>query len=596
MDRRERIEQLRGKGLDNLTGDELAELNGLVAAEVSELRGAERTSDNVADIRTFVGIASEVTAEDDRRAEAENALNSEADELLAQFDGGRGEGEGNGEGNGDGAGEGAGEGEGNGEGASDGGQQPEGIAASAGAPAVRPRRAQLRSARQPQQPQQAAARDSEGAPIAIVASLDGQRNGAPVNGLEIAQSIGSRLDQIHRSGFLPQQDGQKLHVAGASYMDRFGDRVFTGDADENTAILDRLAADARNIGNLPNREAVLASGGVCAIYPMDYTFETIGSQDRPVRAALPSGGAPRGGVRFYKPPLYDASIYSQGVRQWTYANDAAVDPADDTTWKPCIEFDCGVDDTAELYAVTQCAEISNLRAKFNPENVAANLYYLGVAHSSLGDSLLLNTMVGKSRYVSEAGQVSALRDLLTYLDVSIASARDRYRLPISQAMHIMLPHWAREVLRIDMLRSAFPDDLGVSRFAITDAQINAWFASRNVAVTWLLDAFDSTQAVNSGGAQGSTTIGSPTALHMLPNTVKFLLYVEGTFTFLDGGDLDLGVTRDSSLNRRNRFQVFMETFEGIVMRGVQSEWHSAVLTANGASVGTIAPPAYAATL
>jgi hypothetical protein len=586
MNRRQQIEELRALGLDNLTSEQLDTLNRLVGEEITELRDAELTPEVVADIRTYVGISGEVTGEDDRRAQAEADLQRERDELLAQVDGNGSEGAG--EGDGDGA-EGAGgsEGDGEGEGEGEGEGAPQAVAASA-----RPRRATLRSTRTPVQP--GAAEETGGDLIPIVASADGSRSGPRMTGHAISEALIARIEQIRRSPNAGT-DGDKLHVAGATYLDRFGeDRTFSADPGRNTAILDRIAADARGIGTRGDREPVLASGGVCAIYPMDYTYDTIGSQERVVRASLPSGGAPRGGIRFYKPPLYDATVYGQGVRQWTFANDAAVDASDDSTWKPCIEFDCGTDDTAELYAVPQCAEISNLRARFNPENITANLYYLGIAHAALADSLLINFMISKSRYVQENGhEVSALRDLLTYLDVTIATLRDQYRLPLSQAMHIDLPHWAREVLRIDMMKAAFPDDLGGSRFAITDAQIQGWFTARNCAVTWLLDAIDSTQQLT---PQAVATIGSPNHLNNLPNVVKFLIYPEGTFTFLDGGELDLGVTRDSSLNRRNRYQLFMETFEGIVMRGVQSQFHAATLTPNGASVGTVAPAAYASTL
>lgn len=596
MNRRDRINELRALGLDNLTGEQLAELNTLIGEEIAELRDQAPTTESNAALAEAVGWAGEVNTEDDRRTEAAATLQRERDELLAQVDGeGSGDGEG-GEGDaaGDGEGDAAGDGDGAaGDGEGDGAAGGEGAAEQAVAASARPtpRRASLRSTRRapvsPVVPDEAC----EG-PIAIVASADGNRSGQRMTPIDVAQGIGERIAQLRRTSGAGT-DGDQLFVAGANYGDRFGDRVFGDSASDNTALLERLQSDARDLARREDREAVIASGGVCAIYPMDYTYDTIGVQDRPVRASLPSGLAPRGGVRFYKPPLYDATVYGQGVTQWSFADDAAVDAADDSTWKPCIEFDCGDDDEAELYAVPQCAEISNIRNKFNPENVAANLYYLGVAHASLADSYLMAAMIAKSRYVSEGSHVSALRDLLTYLDVTIATLRDQYRLPVGQPMHIDLPHWAREVLRIDMLRSAFPNDVGMNRFAITDAQITAWFSTRGCSVTWLLDAIDSSQALT---PQATASLGAPAALNNLPNVVKFLIYPEGTFTFLDGGEMNMGVTRDAELNRRNRFQVFMETFEGLVMRGVQSQFHAATINPSGEAVGTKAGAAWSSTL
>jgi hypothetical protein len=46
----------------------------------------------------------------------------------------------------------------------------------------------------------------------------------------------------------------------------------------------------------------------------------------------------------------------------------------------------------------------------------------------------------------------------------------------------------------------------------------------------------------------------------------------GAHLFLDGGTLDLGIVRDSTLNSTNDYQQFMETFEGHAFIGVESLW------------------------
>lgn len=60
------------------------------------------------------------------------------------------------------------------------------------------------------------------------------------------------------------------------------------------------------------------------------------------------------------------------------------------------------------------------------------------------------------------------------------------------------------------------------------------------------------------------------ALPGFPNQIDSLLFVSGSWLFLDGGNLDLGLVRDSSLNDRNRYRQFMETFEGAAFRGIES--------------------------
>jgi hypothetical protein len=60
------------------------------------------------------------------------------------------------------------------------------------------------------------------------------------------------------------------------------------------------------------------------------------------------------------------------------------------------------------------------------------------------------------------------------------------------------------------------------------------------------------------------------AIPGFPDKIDSLLYPTGTWAFLNGGSLDLGLVRDSTLNARNRYRQFQETFEGAAHRGVES--------------------------
>lgn len=55
-----------------------------------------------------------------------------------------------------------------------------------------------------------------------------------------------------------------------------------------------------------------------------------------------------------------------------------------------------------------------------------------------------------------------------------------------------------------------------------------------------------------------------------PDQIDALLFASGTKLFLDGGQLDLGLVRDSTLNARNRYRQFSETFEGVADRGIEN--------------------------
>ncbi len=65
--------------------------------------------------------------------------------------------------------------------------------------------------------------------------------------------------------------------------------------------------------------------------------------------------------------------------------------------------------------------------------------------------------------------------------------------------------------------------------------------------------------------------------------MHWFLFHEGAFVFLDGGMLDLGVVRDSTLNATNDFETFAETFEAAAFRGVESLWVASPICVNGES-------------
>jgi hypothetical protein len=49
--------------------------------------------------------------------------------------------------------------------------------------------------------------------------------------------------------------------------------------------------------------------------------------------------------------------------------------------------------------------------------------------------------------------------------------------------------------------------------------------------------------------------------------VQYAIFPEGAFIHVDGGTLDLGLVRDSTLNSTNDFQIFGETFENVARIG-----------------------------
>jgi hypothetical protein len=78
--------------------------------------------------------------------------------------------------------------------------------------------------------------------------------------------------------------------------------------------------------------------------------------------------------------------------------------------------------------------------------------------------------------------------------------------------------------------------------------------------TYYLDAV-------TGGTSQAFADETAGALDDFPDVIQWALYVEGAFIHVDGGSLELGMVRDSTLNSTNDFQMFGETFENVALLG-----------------------------
>jgi len=258
------------------------------------------------------------------------------------------------------------------------------------------------------------------------------------------------------------------------------------------------------------------------------------------------------------------------------------------TTKPALEITCGTETEVLVEAIPQILNVGNMRARFNPEILSQALHYLSMAHAVTAEVELLRQMRAFAKHVSGTQRFGVARDVLTTLDLVTAYTRDRYRLPDTTMLRVVLKRWIKNAIRADIAKAAFPYEGGdaYTSLAVTDAQIDAWFAARNVVPTW---AFDDDTGSQNFAAQGAGTASVPVALNGWPATTRMLIFPEGTFQFLDGGQLDLGVVRDSTLNAQNKMQLFAETFEGVAPRGFEALDFTAAFVSNGAAAGTVAP-------
>lgn len=332
--------------------------------------------------------------------------------------------------------------------------------------------------------------------------------------------------------------------------------VRVGDAEWGDRFLGRdVQLNAQRIARVTSHDALVAAGGICAPVPVRYDLPILGTDARPVRdEMLARFGADRGGVRTMPPPVI--TQLADAIDIWTEATDA--DPGAAT--KGCLTVTCPTEDETLVQAITKCLRFGNFRARFWPEQIEGWMQLAAVHHARTAENELLTQIAAGSTATTAQTVLGSSRDVLAVVDRATAYLRNRHRLPRTYPFRLGLPEWLLGNIRTDLTRE-LPGS-SEERLATADAQIESFFAVRNVNVTWFLDG-------ESGQIMGTTQQGAGPLVGW-PTRVLGYLYPEGSWLFLDGGELDLGMVRDSTLNAVNDVQMFSETFEAAHFHGVES--------------------------
>ena len=322
-------------------------------------------------------------------------------------------------------------------------------------------------------------------------------------------------------------------------------------------------------------DPLVASGGWCAPTDVDYGLVQISVATRPVRDALPAFQATRGGLRVAGSPTlsdvtvsFDASDEDAAISVWD--NDTDLDPDGATKGVqviPCPEFDEYL-----TQAIVKRLRAGNFGARAFPEKVSQFNELALAAHARVGDTILLDGIKAASTAVTVGQSLGAARDLIEAIKRAAAGYRSRHRSP-NVVLRALVPRWITTLGDVDLVRSLASDSRFVSE---GEAVFVSGLAVAGVNVTFYDDS-PTTGVAQTFGAQAAG------ALSPFPTAVQWGLYDEGHFLFLDGGTLDLGIVRDSNLNSTNDYETFVETFEGLAPRGVESLWITSTVCADGTS-------------
>jgi hypothetical protein len=321
------------------------------------------------------------------------------------------------------------------------------------------------------------------------------------------------------------------------------EKYFTDEYDISGLSDIQVANRLDEFAGISNYEKALTAGGWCAPSEIIFSlFETL--CPNPNLFDLPTFRANRGGVRW---PTYEPLDFT-GTYDWIWTE---ADGIAATGTKPCIEIPCPVFEECRLEAHGICVLVQNFMDRGYPEQVAWYMRRVFFFHARAESLRKINFVIADSDAAVIAPTFGAASAVMAAVLLQVQAYRDRNGLCCGQMVEAWAPCWLKEAIRADVGRQ---DCAGVGNAGlVTDAQINAWFATAGVSINWLSywQAFEE---------------AAPGPL-VWPATVQILIHTPGAYVQFDGGTLDLGVTRDSVLNSTNHFNIFTEDFFCIGRRG-----------------------------
>jgi len=383
--------------------------------------------------------------------------------------------------------------------------------------------------------------------------IPGITAGVELNGMDdVVEAMTKKVNSMRGVG----GDGEHIVVASFAYDEAAAEErtLKPGDLNGNAKKIREFLAEPEQL----THEA-LTAGAWCAPRTPIYDVPTVGTTTRPVRDALPSFNAERGGISWIAPPgLPDlasaTSLWRYSSSSWKSFSDArgltATSPAET---KPCLTVPCGTEKTADVDAIPVCFCFDNLGARAFPEWVRANTELILVGQARFAEQVLLSKMYAVAATGASCGtpatQVGAARDFILTVQTAAAAKRWTLRLAPDAPLQLLAPAWVATAIAVDLSLQSPGDDTFVTS---TDG-VNGYFREFGVDPIWHYDDVPGGSGAFSGCA--------------FPSAADWLLFPTGSFLRLDTGELNLGVVRTKEDVQKNKYCEFVETFETVAYTG-----------------------------
>lgn len=326
--------------------------------------------------------------------------------------------------------------------------------------------------------------------------------------------------------------------------------------------LDMLLA-AGDETRLPGKSLV-AAGGWGA--PSERSLDFCELESIEGLLTMPEVTITRGGIEYTKGPVF-ANVLANATGFWDMTEAEA---EAGTELKTSLRPSLPTFEEQRLDAVGIMLEAGLLLRQGWPEVIARYSDLLIKAHAyKLAQKKLagIRAFTGAAK-AAGTGFGNAL-DILHILELVAAGERQRTFMSPNQTLEAIIPHWVKNVIRVDLAQRN-----GVDTVTVTDAQIDGYFTARKIKVQWIT-------------ADQNIVIDADGIARKYPETVDIIMYPAGTYVAGVAPVISLDTIYDSTNLKKNDYvELFIE--QGVLVTnpcgdGVRI---SLPLYANGRRAGT----------
>ena len=347
--------------------------------------------------------------------------------------------------------------------------------------------------------------------ITAAADIPGVAGGAALDTLALAKALHAKARTLSNgSGMVP--------VASIN-LPIPAENKLGADLAYNLDVIERVTSPS-----------ALTASGWCA--PSQNLYELFGIDAGDGLLDLPTVQVTRGGLNV--PDFLGYGEAADGLWTWTEANNDNAHGEEPTDSKPCLYIPCPSFTDYRLEAEGLCITAGNLTDRAFPELTRRFVSLAVNSHLHRLSAAMIADIVGSATAVT-MGSVSssAAGSILNGIDLQVEDYRSQYRMSVGSVLEAVFPLWTKALVRADLaLRH------GVLLTNVTDEMVDEHFRARKVRAQFVHDY----QPLYSASAKTAW-----------PTSLDFLLYPAGGYIKGDGGTIDLGIVRDSTLNATNDY-------------------------------------------